>query len=96
MDLFGPTRTVCIGGKIYAFVIVDDFSRFTWVIFLTHKNEVANFEVFCRKAQREEVILLTIHSDHGGKFENKALKIFVLKMVSLKISLHPDHFSKTE
>lgn len=32
MDLFGPTRTASIGGKRYAFVIVDDFSRFIWVI----------------------------------------------------------------
>ncbi|XP_019226340.1 PREDICTED: uncharacterized protein LOC109207804 [Nicotiana attenuata] len=30
LDLFGPTRTASIGGRKYAFVIVDDFSRFTW------------------------------------------------------------------
>lgn len=54
MDLFGPTRTTSIRVKRYAFVIVDDFSRFTWVIFLTHKNEAfAKFEVFCRKVQLE-------------------------------------------
>ena len=29
MDLFGPTKTASIGGKRYAFVIVDDYSRFT-------------------------------------------------------------------
>ena len=29
MDLFGPSRTASLGGKHYAFVIVDDFSRFT-------------------------------------------------------------------
>lgn len=29
MDLFGPTRTASIGGKRHAFVIVDDYSRFT-------------------------------------------------------------------
>ena len=28
MDLFGPSRTASLGGKHYAFVIVDDFSRF--------------------------------------------------------------------
>ncbi|XP_070039015.1 uncharacterized protein [Nicotiana tomentosiformis] len=39
MDLFEPTRTASIGGKLYAFVIVDDYSRFAWVIFLSHKDE---------------------------------------------------------
>jgi len=38
LDLFGPTRTVSLGGKKYGLVIVDDFSRFTWVIFLVHKD----------------------------------------------------------
>jgi len=50
MDLFGLTRTASIGGKRYAFVIIDDFSRFTWVMFLIHKNEAfTNFEVFYRR-----------------------------------------------
>ena len=35
MDLFGPSRVANLGGKFYIFVLVDDFSRFTWVIFLT-------------------------------------------------------------
>ena len=33
MDLFGPSRTASLDGKHYAFVIVDNFSRFTWVLF---------------------------------------------------------------
>ena len=39
MDLFGPTRTLSLGGKHYGFVVVDIFSRFSWVIFLAHKDE---------------------------------------------------------
>ena len=27
MDLFGPSRTMSLGGNYYALVIVDDFSR---------------------------------------------------------------------
>ena len=33
IDLFGPTRTTSLGGKSYGFVIVDNFSRYTWVLF---------------------------------------------------------------
>ena len=39
IDLFGPNRVASMSGKIYAFVIVDDYSRFTWVIFLSHKDK---------------------------------------------------------
>jgi hypothetical protein len=34
MDLFGPTNYVSAGGNHYCLVIVDDFSRYTWVFFL--------------------------------------------------------------
>ena len=33
MDLFGPSRTMSIGGNYYGLVIVDDFSRYTWTLF---------------------------------------------------------------
>ncbi|XP_075079774.1 uncharacterized protein LOC142165027 [Nicotiana tabacum] len=77
-DLFGPTRTASIRGKKYVFVIVDDFSRFTWVILLSHKNEaLRNFEVFCKMIEREKVYPISIiQSDHGDKFESKALEDF--------------------
>ena len=39
MDLFDPSRTPSLGGKSYTYVIVDDFSRYTWVLFLSQKNE---------------------------------------------------------
>ena len=29
MDLFGPTRVASLGGMHYAFILVDDFSKFT-------------------------------------------------------------------
>ena len=34
MDLFGPTSFMSISGNSYCLVIVDDYSRFTWVYFL--------------------------------------------------------------
>jgi hypothetical protein len=33
MDLFGPIAYLSIGGSKYGLVIIDDFSRFTWVSF---------------------------------------------------------------
>lgn len=37
VDLFGLAKTV--NGKKYGLVIIDDFSRWTWVKFLKHKDE---------------------------------------------------------
>nr|GFA64800.1 retrovirus-related Pol polyprotein from transposon TNT 1-94 [Tanacetum cinerariifolium] len=39
MDLCGPMRIASINGKWYVLVIVDDYSRYTWVLFLRSKDE---------------------------------------------------------
>jgi len=39
MDLFGPSRTMSLGGNYYALVIVDYFSRYTWTLFLESKSD---------------------------------------------------------
>nr|GEZ27857.1 retrovirus-related Pol polyprotein from transposon TNT 1-94 [Tanacetum cinerariifolium] len=39
MDLCGPMRIASINGKRYVLVIVDDYSRYTWVHFLRSKDE---------------------------------------------------------
>nr|GFA81580.1 retrovirus-related Pol polyprotein from transposon TNT 1-94 [Tanacetum cinerariifolium] len=39
MDLCGPMRVQTINGKKYILLIVDDYSRFTWVKFLRSKDE---------------------------------------------------------
>ena len=50
MDLFGPIRTASLSGKLYAFVIVDDYSCYTWLLFLAHKNETHKaFVKHCRR-----------------------------------------------
>nr|GFC29058.1 hypothetical protein [Tanacetum cinerariifolium] len=43
MDLCGPMRVESINGKKYILVIVDDYSRFTWVKFLRSKDETPMF-----------------------------------------------------
>ena len=44
MDLYGPMRVKSRGGNKYVFVLVDDFTRYTWTIFLPSKDLV--FEEF--------------------------------------------------
>ncbi|WVZ80759.1 hypothetical protein U9M48_028212 [Paspalum notatum var. saurae] len=72
MDLFGPTTYTSIGGNNYGFVIVDDFTRYTWVYFLEDKTEVAHvFSKFAKRAQNEfNTSIVKIRSDNGREFDN--------------------------
>nr|GEV66645.1 putative ribonuclease H-like domain-containing protein [Tanacetum cinerariifolium] len=39
MDLFGPTFVSGLMHKRYGLVVIDDYSRYTWVLFLASKDE---------------------------------------------------------
>ncbi|GJX73440.1 retrovirus-related pol polyprotein from transposon TNT 1-94 [Tanacetum coccineum] len=49
MDLCGLMRVASINGKRYILVIVDDYSRFTWVRFLKTKDEAPAAIIKCIK-----------------------------------------------
>ena len=78
IDLFGPSRYASLSGKFYAFVIVDDYSRYSWVLFLANKDDAIDaFRIFYKNVQNEKVYSMTcIRSDHGGEFENHAFENF--------------------
>ena len=59
MDLFGPTRVASLGGMHYAYILVDDYSKYTWVCFLAHKNDVfKTFENFTKRVQKKILYFL--------------------------------------
>ena len=72
MDLFGPNDIASLNGKKYCYVLVDDYSRFTWVYFLAKKSETFDsFTIFAKLVQNEKNFsIVAIRSDHGGEFEN--------------------------
>ena len=78
LDLFGPSRTMSFGGNYYALVIVDDYSRFTWTIFLAHKHQAfASFKKLVKVLQNQKDLKIAcIRSDHGGEFENHDFENF--------------------
>ncbi|GJT94807.1 retrovirus-related pol polyprotein from transposon TNT 1-94 [Tanacetum coccineum] len=78
MDLCGPMRVECINGKQYILVIVDDYSRYTWVHFLKSKDEAP-------ENNREDIRNL------GAKdFEQSSLKPGLQSMTFGQISLGLD------
>nr|GEX46587.1 hypothetical protein [Tanacetum cinerariifolium] len=58
MDLCGPMRIANINGKRYVLVIVDDYSRYTWVHFIRSKDEAP--EVIIKFLKRIMVLLQTL------------------------------------
>jgi hypothetical protein len=78
MDLFGLISTTSLSGKLYAFVIVDDYSRFTWVLFVAHKNEAHEvFDKFCRRVQNEKgYVINKVRNDRGKEFYNQDIELF--------------------
>jgi transposase InsO family protein len=72
MDLFGPLAYISIGGSKYCLVIVDDYSRFTWVFFLQEKSQTQEiFKKFLRHAQNEFGLRIKkIRRDNGTEFKN--------------------------
>ncbi|CAJ2652046.1 unnamed protein product [Trifolium pratense] len=80
IDLMGPMQVESLGGKRYAFVMVDDFSRFTWIEFLKDKSESFDaFKELCLQLQREKnSAIVRIRSDHGKEFENASFLEFCI------------------
>ena len=55
LDLIGPTRTESLRGKRYIIVVVDDFTRYTWVILLQSKPHAPkDIETLCTRLQNEK------------------------------------------
>ncbi|GKC56285.1 retrovirus-related pol polyprotein from transposon TNT 1-94 [Tanacetum coccineum] len=75
IDLYGPIRVETINGKRYILVIVDDYSRYTWVYFLCIKDEAPEMIIkFINQIQRNmKVQILKVQSDNGTEIKIEKL-----------------------
>ncbi|GJS56310.1 retrovirus-related pol polyprotein from transposon TNT 1-94 [Tanacetum coccineum] len=76
MDLCGPMHVESINGKKYILVIVDDYSRFTWVKFLRSKDKAPDFIIkFLKMIQvRLNETVKNIRTDNKTKFVNQTMR----------------------
>nr|GEU95737.1 retrovirus-related Pol polyprotein from transposon TNT 1-94 [Tanacetum cinerariifolium] len=75
MDLCGPMRVASINGKKYILVIIDDYSRYTWTLFLCSKDDTPKvLKEFLTMIQRNlQAPVITVRTDRGTEFLNKTL-----------------------
>ncbi|GKC72692.1 retrovirus-related pol polyprotein from transposon TNT 1-94, partial [Tanacetum coccineum] len=76
MDLCGPMRVASINGKRYILVIVNDYSRFTWVGFLKTKDEALAAIIKCIKNIQVclKATVQNVRTDIGTEFVNQTLR----------------------
>ena len=78
LDLFGPTQVKSMGGMSYCFLIVDDYSCFTWVFFLAYKHNTLDvFKSFYKRVEKQKGLsIVCVRNDHEGEFENTMFQEF--------------------
>jgi len=54
-DVWGPTKTVWIGGNHYFVYIIDDYFRRCWVYTIKHKGEVLELFVDWKKNMEKKM-----------------------------------------
>ncbi|GJR12964.1 putative ribonuclease H-like domain-containing protein [Tanacetum coccineum] len=82
MDLCGPMRVASVNGKKYILIIVNDYSRFTWVKCLRSKDKAPDFIImFLKMIQvRLKEPVRRIKTDNGTEFVNQTLREYYEKV----------------
>jgi hypothetical protein len=81
MGTAGSSWVRSMGGKWYALIIVDDYSRYSWVFFLESKDEVFKdfWSLALRLNNEHPNCLKVICSDNGTEFKNASFDQFCLE-----------------
>jgi len=82
-DICGPLETF-LGGFKYFLLLIDDFSRMTWVYFLKEKSEAfEKFKVFRHLIEKEtKENIGTLRENNGGEFiPNEFQNYFLYKFI---------------
>ncbi|KAI3695477.1 hypothetical protein L1987_78474 [Smallanthus sonchifolius] len=82
MDLFGPINRKSIAGDLYCLVVTDEYSRYSWVMFLKEKSETFEYvEILITKLESlYKLKVRRIRSDNGTEFKNHLMETFCQKL----------------
>ncbi|GJU69582.1 putative ribonuclease H-like domain-containing protein [Tanacetum coccineum] len=81
MDLFGPTFVESLMKKMHCLVVIDDYSRFSWVFFLATKDETSGIlKSFITGVENLiDQRVKVIRCDNGTEFKNKDMNQFCVR-----------------
>jgi len=98
IDLCGPMRIKSPRGNQYILVVVDDYSRYTWVSFLREKSETLyEFSKLCKELQTlKNLPIVSVRSDHGKEFDQLKFDLFCENTAYRTISLPHALLNKME
>jgi hypothetical protein len=76
--LVGPFSVTSVRKGRYVLTFIDDFSRYTWVYFLDHKNEEFNkFLAFKSHVEKQSSkAIKVLHMDNESRYVNSRLRDF--------------------
>nr|GEU53165.1 integrase, catalytic region, zinc finger, CCHC-type, peptidase aspartic, catalytic [Tanacetum cinerariifolium] len=86
MDLCGPISVQTINGKKYILVIVDDYTRFTWIKFLRSKDETPEARLVVKGYRQEERI--DFEESFAPVLRIKAIRIFITNAASKNMTIY--------
>ncbi|GKA38395.1 retrovirus-related pol polyprotein from transposon TNT 1-94 [Tanacetum coccineum] len=78
MDLFGLVTPRSINHEKYTLVIIDEYSRYTWVYFLKKKSQAPEtiMSFIKRVKNQNDIKVKQLRTDNGTEFKNSTLVIF--------------------
>lgn len=76
VDLCGPMQSNSLGGNRYFMLLIDDYSRMSWVYFLQSMSEAfEQFKNFQAMVERQSGCKLKVlRTDRGGEFTSNEFK----------------------
>ena len=74
LDVVGPFRVRSLGGAHYFLTFIDDYSKKTWIFFLSSKDQVLEkFKLFHQEVEHLSSFKIgTLRIDNGGEYTSKA------------------------
>ena len=77
-DLYGPTRNKILQGEYYFMLLIDNYTRMTWVTILKEKSEAfEKFKIFKAMVENEtHVKIKCLRSRNGGEFTSNEFNDF--------------------
>ena len=80
-DVWGPAKTMSMGGYMYYVTFIDDHTRKTWVYFMKEKSEVfSHFQHFKTLAEKQiGMQVKCIRLDGGGEYFSNEFSYYLQK-----------------